>query len=203
MNELESEVMQKKIGGGGQTLFSLASRLSPFSIQRHPQNRNPRVFILNCSNSSNMQNGCIAKPMEPSIRPSLPLVNLWGFGPVSRTRIAIPTEEEVRRALGMTGLAQLKLLPDGKLQKQFSTLQLDLSGSAKGEIIDLICDLLDRWGFNNYLVEIGGEIRAEGKGRNGKGWVVGLEDGRKKCRGYSLRTLAKLCCGHLRKLQTY
>ncbi|MEC7543715.1 MAG: FAD:protein FMN transferase, partial [Verrucomicrobiota bacterium] len=106
--------------------------------------------------------------------------NLWGFGPVSRTRIAIPTEEEVRRTLGMTGLARLKLLPNGKLQKEFSTLQLDLSGSAKGEIIDLICDLLDRWGFNNYLVEIGGEIRAEGKGRKGKGWVVGLEDGHTK-----------------------
>ena len=106
-----------------------------------------------------------------------PVVNLWGFGPVTSTRSTIPTKDEVERALSLTGLGNLMLLPDGRVQKKFPTLQLDLSASAKGEIIDLLCDLLDRWNFRNYLVEIGGEVRGQGKGKNGKGWVVGLEDG--------------------------
>ena len=77
----------------------------------------------------------------------------------------------------LTGLDKLEILSKGMVRKKVPTLQLDFSASAKGEIIDQICNLLDRWGFKNYLVEIGGEIRAEGRGRNGKGWVVGLEDG--------------------------
>jgi len=178
MNELESEVMQKL--EAADKLFShwrADSALFQFNatLKTEPQSLHPQLLEL--IKHAKWMHRQTDGAFDPTIAP---LVNLWGFGPVSRTRIAIPTEEEVRRALGMTGLAQLKLLPDGKLQKQFSTLQLDLSGSAKGEIIDLICDLLDRWGFNNYLVEIGGEIRAEGKGRKGKGWVVGLEDGRTK-----------------------
>lgn len=106
-----------------------------------------------------------------------PVVNLWGFGPVTSTRSTIPTKDEVEGALSLTGLGNLMLLPDGRVQKKFPTLQLDLSASAKGEIIDLLCDLLERWNFRNYLVEIGGEVRGQGKGKNGKGWVVGLEDG--------------------------
>ena len=106
-----------------------------------------------------------------------PVVNLWGFGPVTSTRNTIPTKDEVEGALSLTGLGNLVLLPDGRVQKKFPALQLDLSASAKGEIIDLLCDLLDRWNFRNYLVEIGGEVRGQGKGKNGKGWVVGLEDG--------------------------
>lgn len=106
-----------------------------------------------------------------------PVVNLWGFGPVTSTRSTIPTRDEVEGALSLTGLGNLVLLPDGRVQKKFPTLQLDLSASAKGEIIDLLCNLLDRWNFRNYLVEIGGEVRGQGKGKNGKGWVVGLEDG--------------------------
>ena len=178
MNELESEVMQKL--EAADKLFShwrADSALFQFNatLKTEPQSLHPQLLEL--IKHAKWMHRQTDGAFDPTIAP---LVNLWGFGPVSRTRIAIPTEEEVRRALGMTGLAQLKLLPDGKLQKEFSTLQLDLSGSAKGEIIDLICDLLDRWGFNNYLVEIGGEIRAEGKGRKGKGWVVGLEDGHTK-----------------------
>ena len=72
---------------------------------------------------------------------------------------------------------KIELLHKGLVQKKLPTLQLDFSGSAKGEIIDQICTLLQSWNFNNFLVEIGGEVRAYGKGRNGKGWIVGLEDG--------------------------
>jgi thiamine biosynthesis lipoprotein len=112
--------------------------------------------------------------LDPTLAP---VVNLWGFGPVTSTRNTIPTRDEVEGALSLTGLGNLMLLPDGRAQKKFPALQLDLSASAKGEIIDLLCDLLDRWNFRNYLVEIGGEVRGQGKGKNGEGWVVGLEDG--------------------------
>ena len=114
---------------------------------------------------------------DPTIAP---VVNLWGFGPVGKTRSTIPSDDQIEQAMTLTGLNKLEIFSKGMVRKKVPNLQLDFSASAKGEIIDQICQLLERWGLKNYLVEIGGEIRAEGKGRNGKGWVVGLEDGHSK-----------------------
>ena len=107
------------------------------------------------------------------------IVNLWGFGPDGKHRSTIPKDEEVLEALHSSGMNQLELLPKHRVCKKHPDLKLDLSGSAKGEIIDQICELLERYGLQNYLVEIGGEIRAHGRGKKGKGWIVGLENGEK------------------------
>ena len=113
---------------------------------------------------------------DPTIAP---LVNLWGFGPVSENRLRIPTEDEIKRALEQVGMDQLEIMDGYRIRKKRPDLQIDLSGSAKGEIIDQVCQLLDRRGLENYLVEIGGEIRTHGDGKEGKGWTVALEDGSK------------------------
>ena len=107
------------------------------------------------------------------------IVNLWGFGPDGKHRSTIPKDEEVLEALHSSGMNQLELLPKHRVCKKHPDLKLDLSGSAKGEIIDQICDLLERYGLQNYLVEIGGEVRAHGRGKKGQGWIVGLENGEK------------------------
>jgi thiamine biosynthesis lipoprotein len=107
------------------------------------------------------------------------IVNLWGFGPDGRHRSTIPKDEEIVEALHSSGMHQLEILPKHSIRKKNSDLKLDLSGSAKGEIIDQICELLERYGLQNYLVEIGGEVRAHGRGKKGKGWIVGLENGEK------------------------
>lgn len=107
-----------------------------------------------------------------------PLVNLRGFGPVRETRATLPRPEEIERARRLVGMEKLELLPDGnKVRKQIAGLQIDLSGSAKGEIIDQTCARLDRLGHAHYLVEIGGELRGRGHGASGHGWKVALEDG--------------------------
>jgi thiamine biosynthesis lipoprotein len=111
---------------------------------------------------------------DPTIAP---LVNLWGFGPVSENRTRIPSEEEIDNAVRQVGMNQLEILPDDRVRKKLPSLQIDLSGSAKGEIIDGVCALLDQRGIGNYLVEIGGEIRTRGSGKDERGWTVGLEDG--------------------------
>ena len=138
---------------------------SPFSI-------NPELLEL--LRHAKWMHSETSGAFDPTIAP---VVNLWGFGPVGKTRSTVPSNDQIERAMTLTGLDKLEILPKGLIQKKVPTLQLDFSASAKGEIIDQICKLLESCGFNNYLVEIGGEIRAEGKGRKGKGWVVGLEDG--------------------------
>ena len=130
------------------------------------------------------------------------IVNLWGFGPDGKNRSTIPKDEEVVEALHSSGMNQLEILPKHRVCKKHPDLKLDLSGSAKGEIIDQICELLERYGLQNYLVEIGGEIRAHGRGKKGKGWIVGLENGGKGERPVGIHPTSKLCGGHLGNLSS-
>jgi thiamine biosynthesis lipoprotein len=145
--------------------FNGALTTTPISI--HPQ----LLTLLKHSKWIHKQSGGTFDPTIASV------VNLWGFGPVGKTRSTIPTDKQIGEALSLTGMNKVELLHKGLVRKKLPTLQLDFSGSAKGEIIDQICTLLQGWNFNNFLVEIGGEVRAYGKGRNGKGWIIGLEDG--------------------------
>ena len=111
---------------------------------------------------------------DPTIAP---FVNLWGFGPVSTNRLSIPEQKEIDETMQVTGMNQLEILNDFKVRKKHPAVQIDLSASAKGDIIDQVCEVLDRREQSNYLVEIGGEIRASGNGKSGEGWTIGLEDG--------------------------
>jgi len=126
------------------------------------------------------------------------IVNLWGFGPDGKNRSTIPRDEEVFEALHSSGMHQLEILPKHHVCKKHPDLKLDLSGSAKGEIIDQICELLERYGLQNYLVEIGGEVRAHGRGKKGKGWIVGLERGKGEMVSVPLRNYAVATSGTYR-----
>ena len=42
-------------------------------------------------------------------------------------------------------------------------MAINLSGIAKGFIVDEIADLLKKQNFNNFLIEIGGEIESRTK----------------------------------------
>ncbi|MCX7649626.1 MAG: FAD:protein FMN transferase [Flavobacteriales bacterium] len=107
-----------------------------------------------------------------------PLVKLWGFDPAGGP----PTM--LRSIPGGDSLAQLIRFEDIRLDtlegkiyclKARPGLQLDFNGIAQGYTVDLICGLLDARGAHNYLVEVGGEIRARGLNTKKKPWRVGIE----------------------------
>lgn len=52
---------------------------------------------------------------------------------------------------------------------------IDLSAYVKGYAVDRIGILLDKKGVTNYLIEVGGELKARGVNKKGKPWVVGVE----------------------------
>lgn len=102
------------------------------------------------------------------------LVDLWGFGPDTFTKV--PTDSEIKEVLSYTGFKKLGLSSDfTTLVKTDSRQNLNLSAIAKGYGVDQIADLLEKHGCQNYIVEIGGEIRLKGtKNDKGDHWTVGL-----------------------------
>ncbi|NQZ24078.1 MAG: FAD:protein FMN transferase [Colwellia sp.] len=102
-----------------------------------------------------------------------PLINLWGFGPEYRPE-KVPSDAELKIAQARTGLKYLSL-NGNKLSKAIPDLYIDLSTIAKGYAVDLIAEYLESKGLDNYLVEIGGEMRVKGFKHTGELWHVAIE----------------------------
>jgi len=62
------------------------------------------------------------------------------------------------------------------LKKLKPELQIDLSAIAKGYAVDQVAKLLSTNGYQNYLVEIGGEISTQGKNIKNEPWHVAIEN---------------------------
>ncbi len=103
-----------------------------------------------------------------------PLVNLWGFGP--ERDFTVPGEQQIDTALRLVGPDKLQLDATAPaLKKAHAGVQIDLSAIAKGYGVDEIAEYLDRQQLDNFLVEIGGEIRARGVNDKNRPWQIGIE----------------------------
>ena len=100
------------------------------------------------------------------------LVNAWGFGP-SESKKELDSVE-VQKMMQYVGLEKVQI-ENGKIKKQFLETYLDFNSIAKGFGIDVVGRFLEKKNVHNYLIEIGGEIRAKGKNKNGAFWKVAIE----------------------------
>ncbi len=104
-----------------------------------------------------------------------PLVDIWGFGP----RLDVngrPSDEEIAEALSHVGYQKLEVRqePPG-LRKSDPSLHVDLSAIAKGYGVDQAAQVLIQHGINDYMVEIGGDLKAAGYNREGNPWRIAVE----------------------------
>ena len=105
-----------------------------------------------------------------------PLVNLWGFGP-DKLQNKIPTDEIIELTKKNTGYKKISIDKSlKKISKLDPNLHIDLSGIAKGFAVDKIARYLDKRGFKNYLVEIGGELIGKGLNKDNEIWQIGIEN---------------------------
>jgi len=104
-----------------------------------------------------------------------PLVDAWGFGP-SQEPLHVPSDEEIEGLLEATGHEHLRLDPDARtLAKSSPSLRVNLSALAKGYAVDRAANAILAAGFDNLMVEIGGEVRAHGTHPSGRPWQVAIE----------------------------
>ena len=64
---------------------------------------------------------------------------------------------------------------NGRLIKSDPRVQLDFNSIAKGYVVDMAADALEQMGIENYIVDIGGEVRCRGQRAKGGPWRVGVE----------------------------
>lgn len=104
-----------------------------------------------------------------------PLVNLWGFGP-DGVVLEPPDRHKIDALVSTVGYKHLQAdCTSPRIRKTIPELYVDLSGYAKGYGVDRIAALLDAQGLENYLIEIGGEMRMRGINSLGEKWTIAVE----------------------------
>ncbi len=104
-----------------------------------------------------------------------PLVNLWGFGP-DKQENQVPTQQQITAAMSRVGYTKMSTRRSPPaIRKTRRDIYIDLSAIAKGYGVDKIAEHLESLGVHNYLVEIGGDLRAKGHNAEGTPWKIGIE----------------------------
>ena len=104
-----------------------------------------------------------------------PLVDAWGFG-APGPAAALPTETEIAALRRDVGYRYLEVdEASSTLRKERPGVRIDLSSIAKGHGVDRAAEALAAGGIVDYLVEVGGEVRAGGATETGAPWQVGIE----------------------------
>jgi thiamine biosynthesis lipoprotein len=102
-----------------------------------------------------------------------PLVQLWGFSQ-KKLPWAPPEKSDVNKLLENIGNDTWDLV-HGELIKLNPNIQIDVNAIAKGFGVDIISLLLKSLGYNNYMVEIGGEVYCAGVNESDEYWKIGIE----------------------------
>ncbi len=115
-----------------------------------------------------------------------PVVNLWRFGP-DKQRKSFPTDEEIAAADQFVDYRHVEMQGNPPaLRKQQDETYVDLSAIAKGYGVDAVFQLMRKEGLTDFMVEIGGEVRATGLKPNGEPWMIGIETPSDDQRNFSI-----------------
>jgi len=101
------------------------------------------------------------------------LLEYYGFGPPNNFDFKKYSFSEILGSVGFdkTRLSSDTIIKDNKLTK------LDFNAIAKGYAVDIIASVMDKKNIDNYLIDIGGEIRSKGSNINkNEFWKVAINN---------------------------
>lgn len=113
----------------------------------------------------------IAEESNGAFDPTVgPLVTLWGFGLEKRGEIKPEDVEETKQLVGYE-----KLERDGDKARIPAGFSIDFNSIAQGYTVDVLGEYLENQGITDYMVEVGGEVRARGVNDKGQTWRIGVD----------------------------
>lgn len=137
-------------------------------INRNEKDVKLDAYFLTCFNQAKtlwmMTNGTF----DPTV---YPLVNAWGFGPEKKD---ILEQQKIDSLLEFVGFEKITI-EKGRILKADPRVQLDFNAFAQGYSVDVISNFLLQKGIENFIVEIGGEVKTHGVYENNQKWHVGIE----------------------------
>jgi thiamine biosynthesis lipoprotein len=99
-----------------------------------------------------------------------PLVNAYGFGSSKKLQLDSNIIDSLKALVGYSTLS----IQDDTFVKANPNTQIDFNAIAQGYSVDVLCAFFDSKHINNYLVELGGELKAKGSKYDSL-WKVGID----------------------------
>jgi len=100
-----------------------------------------------------------------------PLTRLWR---TAREKKIPPEAEELKKILERVNFRDLVIDSGGKVFLKQAGMAIDLGGIAKGYAVDRAFELLRDLGYENVIVNAGGDLRAGGT-KLGQPWEIGIQ----------------------------
>jgi FAD:protein FMN transferase len=100
-----------------------------------------------------------------------PLVNAWGFGRDSSLHVDGKIIDSLLQFVGYKKV----VLKNGLLIKEDPRMFIDVNALAQGYSCDVVADFFKEQGIKHYMIEIGGEVRAQGKNPENADWQIGID----------------------------
>jgi len=99
------------------------------------------------------------------------LSSIWGF---NKKHFIKPSEHLINITLDIIGFDKIKLLNNNIISKKNRELEISLNAIAKGYALDKISQYFDSNGIENYMIEIGGEVKVKGRNSNKANWIIAI-----------------------------
>lgn len=130
---------------------------------------------------------------DPTVEP---LLQAWG---VEEGEFSEPDSIALDSLMQAVGLPKLVVYPDPEDENHLilakpNGMTLNFNAIAQGYSVDILCDFLNDQGINNYLVELGGELRCKGVNKRNTVWTIGIDkpvDGNEHQVGEKIRVSGK------------
>jgi FAD:protein FMN transferase len=104
-----------------------------------------------------------------------PLVAAWGFGAAGEP-IELPDEAKLAALRTQVGYQKLEArLSPPALRKSDARVRVDLNGIAPGYAVDLIAERFQSMHLSHFMIDLGGEVRAQGRNARGEAWRIAVE----------------------------
>ncbi len=131
---------------------------------------NPSTTFREMMDSAAKYNRISEGFFEPTL---FPLIKSWGFSFEKREEM---DSARVSEQLGLIGFDQMIQVTDSGYFAAKPGVMLDITGLGEGYAIDELVTVVEKNGIANYMVEIGGEMKAKGLNSRNTWWTIGIED---------------------------
>ncbi|WP_147392264.1 FAD:protein FMN transferase [Algoriphagus lacus] len=111
---------------------------------------------------------------EGYFEPTLyPLLKSWGFSFEQKEQM---DSVKVAELLALVGFEPMISVTDSGYFATKPGVMLDITGLGEGYAIDKLVEVVEKNQIADYMVEIGGEMKAKGLNSRGTTWSIGIED---------------------------
>lgn len=130
-----------------------------------------------------------------------PLVKAWGFS--FKKDLPPPTDLQIDSLKQLIDCQSISI-ESNRLIRQKENVSVDFNAIAQGYSVDAVAEFLESEGIANYMIEIGGEVRANGINNRNESWNIGIdkpvESGERKLQAViSLKNKSLATSGSYRK----